>query len=118
VISGDRPQDVRRRLRSLAREFADAIAAGRGRPATAGAATGGPPSTREEIRMVGPVASSTGRTSWDAYVQWLEECACVRKAYECWSSAGSADAWLAFHFYRVALDREEHASRRFEALAA
>ena len=56
--------------------------------------------------------------TWDAYIDWLEECATVRAAYARWSSAAKADVLLAFAAYRAALDREEHAARYFQALAA
>jgi hypothetical protein len=63
-------------------------------------------------------AASPRSGSWDAYVDWLEECVTVREAYERWSSAAAADVLLAFAAYRAALDREEHAARCFQALAA
>ncbi|MCW3013362.1 MAG: hypothetical protein JWO02_454 [Solirubrobacterales bacterium] len=118
VIRGPRLEQLRRRLSTLARELRDAIAAGRSQAVTDNAATHGQRSTAEEVGSPGTGPSSTGRTSWDAYVDWLEESARVRNAYERWSSAASADAWLAFAVYRAALDREEHASRWFQALAA
>jgi hypothetical protein len=54
----------------------------------------------------------------DAYVDWLAECVSVREAYEHWSAARSSEASFAFAVYRAALDREEHASARFAALAS
>jgi hypothetical protein len=46
----------------------------------------------------------------DAYVDWREECATVRDAYERWGRALAADAGSAFAAYRAAVDREERAA--------
>jgi hypothetical protein len=54
----------------------------------------------------------------EAYAEWVDESIGVQEAYESWSSAASGDARLAFAAYRAALDREEHASKCFAALAA
>jgi hypothetical protein len=54
---------------------------------------------------------------WDAYADWVEESVGVQEAYESWSTAASGDASIAFAAYRAALDREEHASKFFAALA-
>lgn len=51
------------------------------------------------------------------YVDWIEECLAVQKAYEEWSNADSAGAPLAFAGYRAALDREERASWCLQVLA-
>jgi hypothetical protein len=52
-----------------------------------------------------------------AFVDWIEECATVREAYASWSRATAQEAALAFAAYQAALDREERASKSFEALA-
>ena len=49
----------------------------------------------------------------DAYVDWREECAGVRDAYERWARAPRIDAAGAFSAYRAALDREECASHAY-----
>jgi hypothetical protein len=54
----------------------------------------------------------------DAYDDWVAECVSVQEAYEYWSTVGSDDAPIAFAVYIAALDREEHASKCFAALAA
>ncbi len=46
----------------------------------------------------------------DLYVDWREECASVRVAYEWWSDAEKGERAAAFAVYRAALDREERAS--------
>jgi hypothetical protein len=51
-----------------------------------------------------------------AYVDWREECAEVRGAYESWVTAPIVDAACAFSAYRAAHDREEWASRAYADL--
>jgi hypothetical protein len=46
----------------------------------------------------------------DAYVDWREECATVRDAYERWRRAAAVGAGSAFAAYRAAVDREERAA--------
>ena len=46
----------------------------------------------------------------DAYVEWREECATVRDAYERWARAPAADSGSAFAAYWAAVDREERAA--------
>jgi hypothetical protein len=52
----------------------------------------------------------------DAYVDWREECAVVRLAYDGWTSAPTADAAVAFAVYKAALDREERAAEVYGRL--
>jgi hypothetical protein len=52
----------------------------------------------------------------DAYVDWREECAEVRDAYERWAHTPDIDAAGAFVAYRAALDREESASHAYADL--
>jgi hypothetical protein len=52
----------------------------------------------------------------DAYVEWREECAGVRDAYQRWLNAVRPDAALAFGAYMAALDREERASQVYAGL--
>jgi hypothetical protein len=54
----------------------------------------------------------------DAYVDWREECARVRDAYERWAHAPRIDAQGAFSAYRAALDGEECASHAYADLVA
>jgi hypothetical protein len=54
----------------------------------------------------------------DAYVDWREECAELRNAYERWARAPRIDAAGAFSAYRAALDREECASHAYADLLA
>jgi hypothetical protein len=53
-----------------------------------------------------------------AYVDWRQECAVVWVAFDRWASTSGADAAAAFSSYRVALDREEGASRAYADLLA
>jgi len=46
----------------------------------------------------------------DAYVEWREECATVRDAYERWGRAMAGDCGSAFAAYWAAVDREERAA--------
>jgi hypothetical protein len=46
----------------------------------------------------------------EAYVEWREECATVRQAYERWISFPAWERELAFAAYTAALDREQQAS--------
>jgi hypothetical protein len=46
----------------------------------------------------------------DAYVDWREESATVRDAYERWGRAAPADSGSAFAAYWAAVDREERAA--------
>jgi hypothetical protein len=54
----------------------------------------------------------------EAYVDWREECAEVRDAYERWADAPKIDAADRFSAYRAALDREECASHAYADLLA
>ena len=51
-----------------------------------------------------------------AYAQWRSECAAVRGAYHRWVGAGAGDNAVAFYAYNDALDREEHAAKRYARL--
>ena len=51
-----------------------------------------------------------------AYAQWRGECAAVRAAYRRWVAAGAGDDVFAFYAYNEALDREEHAAKRYARL--
>src|SRR5918996_3571835 len=46
----------------------------------------------------------------EAYVEWREECATLRRAYERWLSFPTWERELAFAAYTAALDREQQAS--------
>jgi hypothetical protein len=46
----------------------------------------------------------------EAYVEWREECATLRQAYERWMSFPAWERELAFAAYTAALDREQQAS--------
>jgi hypothetical protein len=46
----------------------------------------------------------------EMYVDWRQECAWLRAAYERWLSVPIEQRDLAFAAYRAALDREEQAS--------
>jgi hypothetical protein len=52
----------------------------------------------------------------DAYVDWREECATVRDAYERWGRAAAADSGSAFAAYWAAVDREERAAEIYAEL--
>lgn len=54
--------------------------------------------------------------AFDAYLEWRDACAAVRHAYGRWSSAEACDARATFCAYRTALEREEHAARRYQRL--
>jgi hypothetical protein len=45
----------------------------------------------------------------EAYLEWREECVCVRISYDDWTSSIDAEAGSAFSAYRAALEREERA---------
>jgi hypothetical protein len=47
----------------------------------------------------------------EAYVEWREECVCVRTSYDRWTSSTDAEAGSAFSAYWAALEREERASQ-------
>ena len=49
-------------------------------------------------------------SAFDAYEDWLEECAAVHGAYRDWTGACVANAARAFDVYAQALDREERAA--------
>jgi hypothetical protein len=51
-----------------------------------------------------------------AYAQWRSECAAVRAAYRRWVAAGAGDNVFGFYAYNDALDREEHAAKRYARL--
>src|SRR5690242_5244145 len=61
-------------------------------------------SARERARVDAAVA---------AYREWTNECGAVRTAYRRWISASSSEVPLAFVAYHAALDREEHAAKRY-----
>lgn len=46
----------------------------------------------------------------DTYVEWREECATVKTAYDRWTHAEGSMRTLAYGAYRAALDREEKAA--------
>jgi hypothetical protein len=52
----------------------------------------------------------------DVYVDWLELCLDVQRAYERWEEAPRSEAGIAFRDYQDALVREEHASLRYAFL--
>jgi hypothetical protein len=52
----------------------------------------------------------------DLYVEWREECAAVRVAYERWRDAPTDETADAFAAYNAALDREERAGNVYAAL--
>lgn len=54
----------------------------------------------------------------EAYVDWREESAEVRDAYERWANAPKIDAADEYSAYRAALDREECASDAYADLLA
>ena len=51
-----------------------------------------------------------------AYAQWRGECTGVRTAYRRWVAAGAREKVFAFDAYNDALDREEHAAKRYARL--
>jgi hypothetical protein len=51
-----------------------------------------------------------------AYREWRGECAAVRTSYRQWTGAGRQEERSAFSDYRSALDREEHAAKRYARL--
>ena len=51
-----------------------------------------------------------------AHAQWRTECAAVRGGYRRWVAAGAGDNAFAFYAYNDALDREEHAAKRYARL--
>ena len=51
-----------------------------------------------------------------AYVQWRSECVAVRAAYRRWVGASARERAFAFDAYNDALDREEHAAKRYARL--
>ena len=51
-----------------------------------------------------------------AYGEWRGECAAVRASYRQWVSARREEERSAFSDYRSALDREEHAAKRYARL--
>jgi hypothetical protein len=48
-----------------------------------------------------------------AYAEWTSECAAVRNAYRQWRAASVVEESIAFDAYNAALDREEHAAKRY-----
>jgi hypothetical protein len=54
--------------------------------------------------------------AFEAYLQWRGECIALERAYGLWSSAAPREARGAFWGYRAALEREEHAARRYGRL--
>lgn len=50
------------------------------------------------------------------YTQWRSECTAVRNAYRQWVAAGLSEEAFAFNAYNDALDREEHAAKRYARL--
>ena len=57
-----------------------------------------------------------GDAAVTAYAQWRSECAAVRGAYHRWVAAGAGDSAPAFYASNDALDREEHAAKRYARL--
>jgi hypothetical protein len=53
-----------------------------------------------------------------AYIDWREESAGVREAFDRWAGTRGVDCWAAFWAYRAALDREECASHAYAARLA
>lgn len=51
-----------------------------------------------------------------AHAQRRTECAAVRGGYRRWMAAGAGDNAFAFYAYNDALDREEHAAKRYARL--
>jgi hypothetical protein len=51
-----------------------------------------------------------------AYSEWRSECAAVRASYRRWVGARGEQEQFAFSAYRSALDREEHAAKRYARL--
>ena len=51
-----------------------------------------------------------------AYAHWRSESIAVRAAYRRWVGAGLAERTFAFDAYNDALDREEHAAKRYARL--
>lgn len=51
-----------------------------------------------------------------AYSEWRGECAAVRASYRQWAGARREEERSAFSDYRSALDREEHAAKRYARL--
>src|SRR5438105_2911966 len=51
-----------------------------------------------------------------AYSEWRGECAAVRASYRQWAGARREEEPSAFIGYRSALDREEHAAKRYAKL--
>jgi hypothetical protein len=50
----------------------------------------------------------------DAYLDWRDQCAAVSGAYRRWADSGEAGVASAWRAYETALDREEHASARYD----
>jgi hypothetical protein len=61
-------------------------------------------SGRERARVDAAVA---------AYREWTNECSAVRNAYRRWVGASALEEPSAFVAYHAALDREEHAAKRY-----
>jgi hypothetical protein len=51
-----------------------------------------------------------------AYSEWRGECGAVRASYRQWAGARREEKRSAFIDYRSALDREEHAAKRYAKL--
>jgi hypothetical protein len=51
-----------------------------------------------------------------AYSEWRSECAAVRASYRRWVGTRGEEEPSAFSDYRSALDREEHAAKRYARL--
>lgn len=49
----------------------------------------------------------------ERYVSWREECNTVENSYDGWVAADRDEGPLAYAAYLAALDREEHAARRY-----
>ena len=52
----------------------------------------------------------------ERYVDWLDACVKVTRAYERWSSAPARESVVAFAAYCAALDHEESAASRYGAV--
>jgi hypothetical protein len=58
------------------------------------------------------------QSTFNAYLDWREQCAMVTSTYECWADApDGAEAEIAWEIYRAALDLEEKTSALYASLA-
>jgi hypothetical protein len=54
--------------------------------------------------------------AFDAYLEWRERSEAVQTTYSMWTDASCETAAIAFRAYAVALDREENAANRYNAI--